>query len=45
MKKNSLRVYLCAPVMFALALPQVSAAQESDKNVFEEITVTATKRE
>jgi iron complex outermembrane receptor protein len=45
MKKNNLRVYLCAPVMLALALPQVSAAQESDNNEYEEITVTATKRE
>ena len=45
MNKNSLRVYLCVPVMLALALPQVSAAQESGNNVFEEITVTATKRE
>lgn len=45
MNKNSLRVYLCAPVMLALALPQLSAAQESGNNVFEEITVTATKRE
>jgi len=45
MNKNSLRVYLCAPVVLALALPQVSAAQESESSIFEEITVTATKRE
>jgi len=37
MTKNSLRVYLWAPVVLALALPQVSAAQESDNNVFEEM--------
>jgi len=44
MNKNSLRVYLCAPVVLALALPQVSAAQGSESSIFEEITVTATKR-
>jgi iron complex outermembrane receptor protein len=43
MKKN-LRVYLWAPVLVALGLPQLSAAQEEDSR-FEEITVTATKRE
>jgi iron complex outermembrane receptor protein len=43
MKNKSLRVYLCAPLVLALGLPQVSVAQEDDR--FEEITVTATKRE
>jgi iron complex outermembrane receptor protein len=44
MNKNSLRVYLYAPAMLALALPQIAAAQDEGNNVFEEITVTATKR-
>ena len=45
MKNKNLRVCLCAPVIFALGLPQISVAQESGSDVFEEITVTATKRE
>jgi iron complex outermembrane receptor protein len=43
MKNKSLRVYLCAPLVLALGLPQVSVAQDDDR--FEEINVTATKRE
>jgi iron complex outermembrane receptor protein len=45
MNKKSLRVHLWTPVILGLALPQISAAQDEGNNVFEEITVTATKRE
>jgi iron complex outermembrane receptor protein len=44
MNKNSVRACLWAPVVLALGLPQLAAAQEEDSR-FEEITVTATKRE
>ena len=43
MKKKNLGVYLWAPVLIAIGLPQISAAQDDER--FEEITVTATKRE
>lgn len=45
MKKKYLRVYLWAPVFLAVGLPQLAGAQDEDDNRFEEITVTATKRE
>jgi iron complex outermembrane receptor protein len=45
MKKNTLRVYLCAPVMFAIGLSAPVVADEHEDSRFEEITVTATKRE
>ena len=45
MKKNNLRVYLWAPVLCALALPQVSVAQQEEDDRFEEIIVSATKRD
>lgn len=44
MNKISLRVYLWAPVLFAVGLPQFAIAQDDD-SPFEEITITATKRE
>jgi iron complex outermembrane receptor protein len=45
MKKNRLRVYFLAPICAAIALPQLSVAQDEGDGRFEEITVTATKRE
>jgi iron complex outermembrane receptor protein len=45
MKKNSLNVHFCALVSLALALPQLAVAQGEEDDRFEEITVTATKRE
>jgi iron complex outermembrane receptor protein len=44
MKKKYAGVYLWAPVLLTLTLPQLAAAQEDEDNRFEEITVTATKR-
>jgi iron complex outermembrane receptor protein len=44
MKKKNAGVYLWAPVLLTLTLPQLAAAQEDEDNRFEEITVTATKR-
>ena len=44
MKKKHPGVYLWAPVLLTLTLPQLAAAQEDEDNRFEEITVTATKR-
>ena len=40
---ENLRVTLWAPVLVALGLPQLATAQDDER--FEEITVTATKRE
>ncbi len=45
MKKKNPGVYLWAPVLLTLSLPQLAAAQETEDSRFEEITVTATKRE
>ena len=45
MNKNSLRVYLWAPGLFALGLSAVAIAQEDNSSYFEEIIVTAAKRE
>jgi iron complex outermembrane receptor protein len=45
MKKKHAGVYLWAPVLLTLGLPQFASAQEDDDARFEEITVTATKRE
>jgi len=44
MNKNSLRVYLLAPVLLTLGLPPLSVAQSESDERFEEIIVTATKR-
>jgi len=45
MKKNNPRVYLWAPVLLALGAPQLSVAQDEEDSRFEEIVVTAAKRE
>lgn len=45
MKKIKLRVYLCAPVMASIAFSAPVSADEHEDSRFEEITVTATKRE
>ena len=45
MNKNHVGVYIWAPVLLAVGMPQVSLAQQDGDNPFEEITVTATKRE
>jgi iron complex outermembrane receptor protein len=45
MKTNNLGGYSWALVALALAVPQLTFAQESEDERFEEITVTATKRE
>ena len=45
MNNNTPRVYLWAPVLTALGLSSVAVAQEESESFFEEITVTATKRE
>lgn len=45
MKKKNLGVYLLAPVLATLALPQLASAQDDGDDRFEEIVVTATKRE
>ena len=45
MKKKHPGVYLWAPVLLTLSLPQLASAQEDEDSRFEEITVTATKRE
>jgi len=45
MTKNSVRIYLWAPVLLSLGLPQLSVAQGEEDGRFEEIIVTATKRE
>lgn len=44
MKKKHTGVYLWAPVLLTLSMPQLTAAQEDGDERFEEITVTATKR-
>jgi iron complex outermembrane receptor protein len=45
MHNNNLRIYLCAPIFAALCLSATATAQEESSGYFEEITVTATKRE
>ena len=45
MKKNSLHVYLWAPVLSVLGISAAAIAQEDDGSYFEEIIVTAAKRE
>jgi len=45
MKKNSLRVYLWAPVFTVLGFSAPAIAQDDGDARFDEITVTATKRE
>ncbi len=45
MKKNMLRVYLWAPVLALLGIATTATAQEESESYFEEITVTAAKRE
>ena len=45
MNKKHAGVYLWAPVLLTLSLPQFATAQEDEDARFEEITVTATKRE
>jgi iron complex outermembrane receptor protein len=44
MKNKNAGVYLWAPVLLTLSLPQIASAQEDEDTRFEEITVTATKR-
>ena len=44
MKKKYSGVYLWAPVLLTLSLPQLATAQDDEDTRFEEITVTATKR-
>lgn len=43
MNKNHVGVYLWAPIVLAVGMPQVSVAQQDDDSPFEEITVAATK--
>ncbi len=45
MNKSTPRVQLWAPVLTALCTSSVAVAQEESESFFEEITVTATKRE
>ena len=45
MKNKHAGFYLWAPVLLTLGLPQFASAQEEEDSRFEEITVTATKRE
>ena len=45
MKNKHAGVYLLAPVLLILSMPQIASAQDDDDAQFEEITVTATKRE
>ena len=45
MKKTGLRVYLMAPVLAVCVLSTPAMAQEEEDSRFEEITVTAAKRE
>ena len=45
MKKNTLRVHLWAPILAAVAFSAPVSADEHENSRFEEITVTATKRE
>ncbi len=45
MNNKRFRVYLWAPVLISLGIPQIAASQSEEDERFEEIIVTSTKRE